>query len=110
MRGDKRLVCSHHVLAIGDCLAHQMLGVSRATNQLDNNVYLRVIDDFLRVGHHRNAIQRASPWFGQILGGYLMHCDPAPGASGYFFAVIVQHSDRAGTHGAQAEYSDAYRR
>ncbi len=104
VHGDQRLVGGHHVLAILDGLEHQVTRHGVATDQLDDNVDLRVARNVEHIsgnggtGNLAVRVLRAH--------GNLCHFNTAPGTAGNLLGVALKYIEGSATDGPQP--TDAY--
>jgi hypothetical protein len=103
MHGEQRLVGSDHVLAIGDRLHDHFLGHTVATDQLDNDVDFRIIDQ--RKGIIGHAGRATGDLLGQldVLVGDGRNANRTAGTAGNFLRVALENSPGATADGADAD-------
>ncbi len=90
------------MLAVGDGLHHQRLGLVVAADQFDDDVDLGIVDDVEGIGHHRHQAAGALFRAFQIAGRDGHHFNAAAGAATDFFLVAAQHVECTGTDVADA--------
>ena len=103
MHGEQRLVGRDHMLAIGDGLHDHFLGHAVATDQFDDDVDFRIIDQRKGVvGHAGGATGDLSGQF-HILVGHGRDANRTAGATGNFFLVALENGPGATADGADAD-------
>ena len=106
MRREQSLVGGDDMLAVGDGFHYQLACDPIATNQLDDDINVRVINDLKRITDHLHL------WPTDRLCARCVeirdHRDfnrPAS-APADFFLVALQYRECSGTHGAYAHQAD----
>src|SRR5690606_2656211 len=104
VHGNQRLVRGDHVLAVVDRLEYQLLGDGVATDQLDDDVDFRVVDQSEDVCGDLGTGGIAARV--RIACGDLGHFDAATGATRDLFGVALEHIEGAAADGSQS--TDTY--
>src|SRR5690606_23435565 len=107
VHGDQRLVGGDHVLAALDGGEHEIVGGALdAADQLDDDIYLGVVEKLARVGREAHPLQRAAAHALRIAHQCAAHVDGAPRPTRDLVAVALEHVDRAAANGADAGDAD----
>ncbi|MCY1356691.1 hypothetical protein D9M69_431510 [compost metagenome] len=104
VHGDQRLVGGDHVLAVLDGFEDQLAGLGVATDQLDDDVDFRVVDQLENVRGDGGGTGIA--FRVRTTGGNLRNLDSTPGTAGNLLGVAFEYVEGAATDGPQA--TDAY--
>ena len=104
MHGDQCLVGGDHVLAILDGLEHQLLGNGVATDQLDDDIDFRVVDQFEDVGG--DGCSAGIALRVGVTRGNLGNDNAPPGTAGNLLGITFEYIEGTATDGTQA--TDAY--
>ena len=94
------------MLAGGDGLHHQCPSDAVAANQLDDDVDVRVRDHRPRVTHDLRRVADDGLGARRVEVGHHRDANAAPGAALDLLLIALQHVERAGADGADAQQAD----
>src|SRR5690606_17010919 len=100
MHGDQCLVGGHHVLAILDGLEHQLLGNGVATDELDDDIDFRVVDQLEDVGG--DGCSAGIALRVGVTRGNLGNDNAPPGTAGNLLGITFEYIEGTATDGTQA--------
>jgi hypothetical protein len=106
MHSQQRFVGGDHVLACGNGFHHQGLGDAVTTNQLDDDVDVRVGNDGAGVAHHSHALTHGGFGTGHVKVGHHGDLDTTACTTRDFFLVAFEHVERAAANGTDAQQAD----
>ena len=109
MQGDQCLVGGHHMLAVGNRLQYQLAGRFVATNKLNNDVDIGIINNRKGIVADADGVYARETRGIIVTRSGLCNADATTGAPGDFLCITIQHIKRATTHCAEAQQANINR-
>ena len=109
MRCNQRLVGRHHVLAVGNCLQYQLTRRFITTDQFNNDIDIRLIDDGKGIVTHRNIFNAGHTGRVKLTCSRMTDFYTTTGTPGNLFCIAPQHVKRATTYRAEAQQANLNR-
>ena len=103
MHCQQSLVGGHHMFARSNGFQHQRLGNSVATNQLNDDINIRIRKHCAGIIHHRNALTHDGSSALNIQIGHHRDFNSTPCASLNFRLIAFQHIECSGAYHTDAQ-------